>query len=441
MESTRKRIVIIGAGFGGIHLAKALNKTAYDVTLIDKNNYHLFQPLLYQVATAGLETGHIAYPIRRILHRMKNVHFRWGEVTKIQNDEKTLLLHTPAHDEVIPYDILILATGTTTNFFNFEAVKGRFMSLKTVPEALDFRSYILQNMELAVMEESEDKKAELLNIAIVGGGPTGVEMAGALAEMKRHVLPKDYPELKIDRMQISLFQRGGRILEMLKPELSEKALKYLEEMGVNVRVNTAVTDYDGDHLILNGNEKFPTDTVIWAAGVRGVSPIGLDKATLLPNGRIKVNEYNIIDGYENIYAIGDIAYMETTGYEKGHPQVAPVAIFQAKQLAINLKNALRNMPPSKFIYKDKGTMAVVGRNKAVVQLGRFKSGGFIAWFIWIIVHLLSLVGFRNKLRTLFSWIYNYFSYDRALRLIVRQYNRRLLKQEPPTTTEQKPPTT
>lgn len=429
MATSSKKVIIIGAGFGGIRIAKALNKTAYDVTLIDKNNYHLFQPLLYQVATAGLETGHIAYPVRRILHHMKNVHFRWGEVTHIDTEKNILTLHTPAHDEHLSYDILVLATGTTTNFFNFEAVKGRFMSLKSISEALDFRSYILQNLELAVMEESETKKAELLNIAIVGGGPTGVEMAGALAEMKRHVLPKDYPELNIDRMQISLFQRSDRVLEMLDPSLSEKAMKYLQGFGVNVHLNTAVTDYDGDNLILNGTEKFPTDTVIWAAGVKAVSPVGLNEAKVYPNGRVDVDEYNRITGYQNIYAIGDLACMCFEPYPKGHPQVAPVAIFQAEQLAQNLKNELKGKPWQKFVYKDKGSMAVVGRNKAVVQINKMRFGGFFAWIVWMVVHLLSLVGFRNKIRTLFSWISSYIFYDRALRLIVRVYNRRLDKKE------------
>lgn len=429
MATSSKKVIIIGAGFGGIRIAKALNKTAYDVTLIDKNNYHLFQPLLYQVATAGLETGHIAYPVRRILHHMKNVHFRWGEVTHIDTEKNILTLHTPAHDEHLSYNILVLATGTTTNFFNFESVKGRFMSLKSISEALDFRSYILQNLELAVMEESETKKAELLNIAIVGGGPTGVEMAGALAEMKRHVLPKDYPELNIERMQISLFQRSDRVLEMLDPSLSEKALKYLQGFGVNVHLNTAVTDYDGDNLILNGTEKFPTDTVIWAAGVKAVSPVGLNEAKVYPNGRVDVDEYNRIIGYQNIYAIGDLACMCFEPYPKGHPQVAPVAIFQALQLAENLKNELKGKPWKKFVYKDKGSMAVVGRNKAVVQINKMRFGGFFAWLVWMVVHLLSLVGFRNKLRTLSSWISSYIFYDRALRLIVRIYNRRLDKKE------------
>lgn len=419
-----QRIVIIGAGFGGLRLAKRLNRSGYEVMLIDRNNYHLFQPLLYQVATAGLETGHIAYPVRRILRRMRNVHFLWGEVQHIDTENKTLKLHTPVEDEIIPYDLLVLATGTATNFFQFEAVRGRFMSLKTVSEALDLRSYILQNLEMAVMETSEEKKAELLNIAIVGGGPTGVELAGALGEMKKHVLPYDYPELDISRMQIHLFQRGERILDMLDPKLSEKALRYLESFGVRVLLNTVVTDYDGDNLILNGSEKFPTDTVIWAAGVRGVSPVGLDRAKCYPNGRIDVDAYCRVSGYDDIYAIGDIACMCIEPYPKGHPQVAPVAMRQAECLADNLKNALKNRPPRPFVYKDKGSMAVVGRNKAVVQMGKMRFAGFPAWAVWMLVHLLSLVGFRNKLSTFFSWLYNYFSYDRSLRLIVRVYSRK-----------------
>jgi NADH dehydrogenase len=422
-DPNKKRIIIIGAGFAGIHLAKSLSKSEFEIVLIDRNNYHCFQPLLYQVATAGLETGTISYPIRRLLQRYKNFRFYWGDVTTVNTETKTVRLQTSVAEELLEYDMLVIATGTSTNFFQFEAKKGMFMSLKSIPEALNLRSYILQNMELAVMEESEEKRAELLNIAIVGGGPTGVELAGALAEMKNHILPKDYPELNIERMQISLFQRGERILDMLHPTLSQKALEYLRKMGVNVYLKTAVTDYDGDDLTLNNTEKFPTDTVIWAAGVKAYPPMGLEKATILPNGRIQVDENLKILGYDDIYAMGDIAYLPCTAYPNGHPQVAPVAIDMAAHFVKNLKLIARKLPTKGFVYKNKGSMAVVGRNRAVVDLPNYKTGGTIAWFIWMFVHLMSLVGFRNKVAAIFTWAYSYFTYDKALRLIIRPYKR------------------
>jgi NADH dehydrogenase len=389
--------------------------------LVDKNNYHCFQPLLYQVATAGLETGTISYPIRRMLQRYKNFRFYWAEVVNIDTVEKKLFMKTPSEYEEIDYDVLVLATGTRTNYFGFESKKGLFMSLKTIPEALNLRSYILQNLELAVMEDSHEKRAELLNIAIVGGGPTGVELAGALAEMKKHILPKDYPELNLNEMSVSLFQRGERILDMLHPSLSEKALNYLKKMGVTVYLKTAVTDYDGDFLTLNGNEKFPTDTVIWAAGVKALAPSGLDKATTLPNGRLQIDEQLKVLPYDNVYAIGDLAYMPCEAYPNGHPQVAPVAIDMAKYLAKIFKKEIK--APKGFVYKHKGSMAVVGRNKAVVDLPKYRSGGFIAWAIWMFVHMMSLVGFRNKTAALFSWADSYFTYEKALRLIIRPYRR------------------
>jgi NADH dehydrogenase len=425
----KQRIVIIGAGFAGIHLAKNLAKTNTEVILVDKNNYHCFQPLLYQVATAGLETGTISYPIRRLLQKYKGVRFLWGEVTAVDTDLQQLHLKTPAADEILSYDKLVIAIGTTTNFFNFESIAYQFMTLKSIPDALNLRSYILQNLELAVMEDSEEKRAELLNIAIVGGGPTGVELAGAIAEMKKHVLPKDYPELDINRMQINLFQRSERILDSMHPKLSEKALQYLEKMGVNVHLNTTVTGYDGDSLILNGQDKFATDTVIWAAGVKSVPPMGLDKAMILPSGRIQVDEYLKVLGYENIYALGDIAYLPCEEYPRGHPQVAPVAISMATSFAKNIKLLAKGKPKQAYQYKNKGSMAVVGRNRAVVELPNMRSTGFLAWLIWMFVHLLSLVGFRNKVAAFFTWAYSYFSYEKALRLIVRRYERKQEKIE------------
>jgi NADH dehydrogenase len=423
-NTKKQKIVIVGAGFAGIRLAKLFNKSNFDVMLVDKNNYHNFQPLMYQIATAGLETGRISYPIRKMLQSLKSVRFHWAELKKVDAENKKLYLTTPAEDEVLDYDILVISTGTTTNFFQFEPIKHQFMTLKSIPEALNLRSYILQNLELAVMEESEKKREELLNIAIVGGGPTGVELAGALAEMKKHVLPKDYPELKIENMQISIFQRGPRLLDMLHPDLSKKTEDYLKKMGVNVFVNTAVTNYDGDALVLNGKDKFLTDTVIWAAGVKAVPPMGLDKATVLSNGRIQVDEFMQVVGYQDIYAMGDIAYMPCDDYPNGHPQVAPVAISMAVQFHKNITAKTKGKEVKKFKYVNRGSMAVVGRNKAVVELPGFKTSGFIAWAIWMFIHLMSLVGFKNKIATFFSWTHSYFTYDKSLRLIIRPYIRK-----------------
>jgi NADH dehydrogenase len=424
MKTKKQKIVIVGAGFAGIRLAKLFNRPDFEVMLVDKNNYHNFQPLMYQVATAGLETGRISYPIRRLLQSLKSVRFHWAELKKVDAENKKLYLSTPAEDEVLDYDILVIATGTTTNFFNFESIKHQFMTLKSIPEALNLRSYILQNLELAVMEESEKKREELLNIAIVGGGPTGVEMAGALAEMKKHVLPKDYPELKIENMQISIFQRGERLVDMLHPDLSKKTEDYLRKLGVNVYCNTAVTNYDGDALELNGKDKFLTDTVIWAAGVKAVPPMGLDKATILPSGRIQADEYMQVVGYNDVYVMGDIAYVPCDDYPRGHPQVAPVAVSMAVQFHKNILLKAKGKEPQKFKYKHKGSMAVVGRNKAVVELPGFRTSGFLAWAIWMFVHLMSLVGFKNKIATFFSWSYSYFTYDKALRLIIRPHIRK-----------------
>lgn len=416
-------LIVVGAGFAGLKLALERAKKGDKVALIDKNNYHNFQPLMYQVATAGLETGTISYPIRKMIQRYRNLRFYWADVKKIEVDKKIIWLHTSVENECLIYDKLVLATGTTNNFFQFEDKKHLFMSLKSIPEALDVRSHILQNLELAVMEDNPLKREELLNIAIVGGGPTGVELAGALAEMKIHVLPKDYPELDIKQMKISLFQRGPRLLEMLDENLSKKAVEYLEDLGVQVHLKTAVTNYDGDALELNGNEKFLTDTVIWAAGVRAISPAGLDKATFLPNGRVLVSAYTEIIGYQDIFAIGDLACMKTSSYPDGHPQIAPVALDQALFLSQHLERVAKKNPMIPFTYKHKGSMAVVGRNKALVELPNCKVTGFLAWFIWMFVHLMSLVGFRNKMAALFTWLYSYLTYDKALRLIIRTFKR------------------
>lgn len=422
-DSKLPRVVIIGAGFGGIQLAKSLIKTKqFQVVLLDKHNYHTFQPLLYQVATGGLEPDSIAYSIRQIFHKKKNFIFRMADVERI--DTETQEVRTSIGE--IPYQHLVVATGTQTNFFGFDGISSQMMSLKTVPEALNLRSFILQNFENALLTDNHDEKSALMNIVIVGGGPTGVELAGALGEMKKYVLPNDYPELDLERMQVYLFERELRVLSNMSEVASQKTEKYLKELGVQILTSTSVNDFDGNDKVTYGdnNDIILADTLIWTAGVKGNLVGGLDEKVILRGNRIQTNAHNQVLGYENIYAIGDIAAVIEKDTPRGHPQVAPVAIQQAHLLAKNLVAQLKKQPLKAFKYKDKGAMATVGRNRAVVDLPNFKFQGVFAWFVWLAVHLISLVGFRNKIAVIMDWIYNYFTYDRAMRLIIRPYHRK-----------------
>lgn len=413
-------MVILGGGFGGIELAIRLRKSEYQVVLIDRNNYHTFQPLLYQVATGGLEPGSIAYPLRKALRQAPNAIFRLAEVEAILPEESKIVTNIGP----LRYDYLVIATGSTTNFFNFpEEVTSQMMGLKTIPDALDFRSYILQNFEQAHYTDSDLEKEQLFHIAIVGGGPTGVELAGALGEMKRSVLPKDYPELDFRKMQIHLFEAGPRLLGAMSPESSAKALEYVKQFDVNVWLNTVVTGYSNDLLALSDGTTLRTSTVMWSAGVKGNALQGLPYDAYAPGGRLKVDAHNLVAGTQNIYAIGDVAAMIGEELPKGHPMVAPVAIQQAQHLAKNLVSDQRGKSWTSFSYKDKGSMATVGRNKAVVDIGKIRFGGLLAWMAWMFVHLITLVGFRNKLVVFVNWVYNYFTYDRTLRLIIRPFKR------------------
>lgn len=421
-HTERKRIVIIGGGFGGISLAKKLKKLDAQVVLIDRHNYHTFQPLLYQVSTSGLEPDSIAYPIRKVLKRLSNFHFRLASVEKIDTERKEI----QSNIGNLTYDYLVLATGTKTNFFGNADIEKNAMPMKTVPQALNIRSLMLQNFERADDCEDEKERKALLCFCIVGAGPTGVELAGAFAELKRHVFPKDYRHLNVSEMEIHLFEGGQRVLSPMSESSSKKASSFLENLGVNVHVNTIVQDYDGAILKLKNGETMRTKNLIWAAGVTGATIEGFETTKLVDRvNRYKVDAFSQVVGCDAVFAIGDVAYMETAAYPKGHPQVAQPAIQQGEHLAKNLSLLFQGKDLKPFSYFDKGTLATVGRNRAVADLGNLKFGGFFAWFIWIFVHLAALVGFRNKVVVLFNWAYNYINYDKAARLIVRPFERKV----------------
>ncbi len=419
------KVIIIGGGFGGIQLAKKLNKKEVDVLLLDRHNYHTFQPLLYQVATGGLEPDSIAFPLRKVFKSQRNLNFRVADVLEIKPAENKVITDIGDYS----YDYLVIATGSETNFFGQTEIEHFSMPMKTVPEALNLRSLILQNLEEALVEVDVVRKEALMTFVVVGGGPTGVETAGALAELRNHVLISDYPELDIKSLRIFLIEGSPRVLEPFSEEASAKAKEFLENMGVVVMEKTRVNGYDGKIITYDTDKKINTKAVIWSAGVKGAMIPGLEQAEVVRGGRIKTTTYNQVIGYDNVYVIGDLAYMETKDYPYGHPGVAQTAIQQGQQLGDNLVRIVNNQKPKDFEYYDKGSMATVGRNKAVVDLKYWKFQGFFAWLTWMFVHLLFLVGFRNKAVTLMNWIINYFSYDRGTRVIIRKFNRELMKEE------------
>jgi NADH dehydrogenase len=419
-KSNLPRVVIIGGGFAGVNLVKTLANKNVQVVLIDKHNYHTFQPLLYQVSSSGLEPDSIAYPLRKIIKKHKTSFFRLTEVEQILPEEKQIL--TPIGN--IPYDYLVIATGTKTNYFGNKEIESNSMPMKTVPQALNLRSLILQNFENAAIADSTEEREAFLNFVIVGAGPTGVELAGAIAELKNNILPRDYRDLNAKDMHIHLLEGAKRVLPTMSEHASKKSEQFLKELGVNVHCNTFVKDYNGLTVKTNSDLVMQSETLIWAAGVTG-SPIqGLKADALMENiNRYNVNEYNQIEGYSDIFAIGDIALMTSEKYAKGHPQVAQPAIQQGKLLGNNILRLIDKKPLKPFVYNDKGSMATVGRNKAVVDLKAYQFGGFLAWFIWMFVHLMSLVGFRNRVIILFNWTYNYINFDKAARLIIRPFKK------------------
>ncbi len=419
-ESNLPRVVIIGGGFAGINLAKTLANKNIQVVLIDKHNYHTFQPLLYQVSSSGLEPDSIAYPLRKIIKKHKTSFFRLAEVERILPEEKKVLTSIG----YIRYDYLVIATGTKTNYFGNKAIESNSMPMKTVPQALNLRSLILQNFEKAAIADSKEEREAYLNFVIVGGGPTGVELAGAIAELKNNILPRDYRDLNANDMHIHLLEGADRVLPPMSEYSSKKSMRFLNDLGVKVHCNTFVKDYDGLTVITNSDLVMQSETLIWAAGVTGAPVQGLKAEALMENAnRYRVNEYNQVEGYSNVFAIGDISLMTSESYPKGHPQVAQPAIQQGKLLGNNLLKLINKKPLKSFVYKDRGAMATIGRNKAVVDLKAYKFGGFFAWFIWMFVHLMSLVGFRNRVIVLFNWTYNYINFDKAARLIIRPYKK------------------
>jgi len=418
--SSYPRIVIIGGGFGGVSLAKKLSKQEVQVVLIDKNNYHTFQPLLYQVSTGGLEPDSIAYPLRKVLIGYDNFYFRLAEVDNIDTAAKKLNTNIGE----ISFDYLVVATGSETNFFGNKEIEKNAMSMKSIPQSLNLRSLILENFEQALLTDDYHERDALMNFVIVGGGPTGVELSGALAEIKKGILPKDYPDLDTRRAQINLVQGGDCLLPGFSAQASKKAEDFLEKLGVQVWKGVRVTGYNGKTVTTKTDLKFDAATVVWAAGVKGAGIKGLDAEGVIAGGnRINVNEYNQVIGHPDIFAIGDIACMATEDNPRGHPMVAQPAIQQGNLLGKNLVNLIENKPMKPFVYFDKGSMATIGRNKAVCDIKKFRFQGIFAWFVWMFVHLFFLIGFRNRMVVFINWVYNYIRFDREARLIIRPFKR------------------
>jgi NADH dehydrogenase len=409
------RVVIIGCGFAGLKFAKNVDSRKYQIVLIDKNNYHTFQPLLYQVASSGLEPDSIVYPIRKIFAGKPHFHFRMAETENIDTEKK--IVKTTIGD--LSYDFLVIATGATSNFFGMKNIERHSMSMKNLTDALDLRSLIIQNFENALNTNDLKERESLMNFVIVGAGPTGIELAGALAELKSHVLPKDYPDLDIRRMQIHVVEANSRVLGAMSKTASEKSEKYLKQRDIHLWLNTLVKDFDGNTIFTN-NKNFRSKTLIWAAGIKANFPGGIN-ANISKENRLITDEYNAVTDCENVYAIGDVSKIKSENTPEGHAMLASVAAQQGYHLAKNFNRMARKKEPIPFVYKDKGTMATIGRNKAVVDLSFIKFGGFWGWFTWMFVHLMLLVDFRSRVLVFINWVWSYINYDKSTRLIVRKY--------------------
>lgn len=419
-ETSQKRIVIVGGGFGGLQLARKLAKQNYQVVLVDKNNYHQFQPLFYQVATAGLEPSTISFPFRRIFQHQENINIRVAEVIAVDTEKNQIQTSIG----VIDFHYLVIAIGADTNFFGNQKMKELAYPMKSVTEALDLRNTILQNYEDALSQTDKEERKKLMNIVVVGGGATGVEVAGTLAEMKKSILPKDFPELDFNMMQVYLLEGSPKVLGVMSENASTKSEKYLRDLGVNVFLSTRVKEYDGEKVYLDNGKEIPTRTLVWAAGVTANKVQGLNPEVITPTNRIKVDRYNRVEGSKNIFAIGDVAFMTEEKYPKGHPQVAQVAIQQAVALAKYFKDLSKGQSSKEFSYKDLGSMATVGRNKAVADLPSIKFAGFFAWMVWMFIHLMSIVGGKNRVLAFINWAWSYITFDQSLRLIIRTKSRR-----------------
>jgi len=415
-KTNKKRIVIIGGGFAGIELIRTLRKSNYEVVVVDKNNYHSFIPLLYQVATAGLSPGDISSPLREFLQNDDFLHFRLAEVNKIIPDQNKI----DTSNGLLSYDYVVLATGSKTNFFNNKQIESQSLKLREIKDALQLRNELINSFEEALLTTDEIDNQKRLNVVIVGAGPTGVELAGAIGELKKHVLPKDYPELDFAKMNIYLIEGANRVLPAMSEKSGRRALKYLQKFGINVLLNTMVKNFEDGSVKLSNGENIYSNCLIWAAGVMGNIVTGLDEDSL-EKSRYLVDDFNVVQGYSNIYAIGDVANQKSKEFPEGLPMLAPVAIQQAKNIGSNFLKMTKNKPLNAFRYLDKGTMATIGRNKAVVDTPvGIKFGGFLGWFIWMFVHLVSIIGFRRKLLVFANWVWNYVTYSRGNRLIINK---------------------
>ncbi len=425
MITRKKKIVVIGGGFAGLNFVKYVDLKQYDVTLIDRNNFHCFPPLFYQVASAGLDPASICFPLRRELRKLHSpgLAFNMGEVKRIDVAEKAVY----TKEECVGYDILIIAAGTTNNFFNMPQLEKSVYTLKSTSEALRCRNDILDILEKAALEKNHEVQKRMLNFVVIGGGPTGVEIAGAIGEMKRYVLPREYPSIPQDNMSITILEGSDKLLGTMSDQASRQALRDLDSLMVKVRLGTLMKEYDGSTVKLATGENMPARMVIWTAGVTGV-PFQIDGTDISPVGRgnrFEVDRYCRVKGLEDVYALGDIALMTADpAWPKGHPQLAQVAIQHGRLVAKNLNAAVKaerggdTVRLAVFRYKDKGSMATIGRNRAVVDMKRFHLSGFSAWLAWMFVHLISLLGMRNKLTVLINWIWAYFNYSTSLRLLI-----------------------
>ena len=410
----RKKILIVGGGFAGIQLIWHLEESLFDILLIDKLNHHQFQPLFYQVATSQIEPGSISFPLRKIFQKRKNIQIRLAEVTGVVPDQNII----ESTIGQFSYDFLVIATGCKTNFFGNNEIMNNSFALKTTYDAIKIRNEVLQSFE-DLLSAQKSEKEYLLNIVIVGAGPTGVELAGAFAEIKRNVLPRDFPLIDFKDMRIILLEGASNTLNTMSDLARRASQKYLKDLGAEVITNAIVTSYDGKTITLNNGQKIKSLHVIWTAGITGNIIEGIDKSLLVQNNRIRVDRYNSVPGYRNIFAVGDIAFMETPLYPRGHPQVANVAINQARNLARNLNALEKNKPLKEYEYRNRGTMATIGKHKAVVDLPFLRFKGYFAWFIWMFLHLMLILSVKNKLIIFINWAWNYISRDSSLRLILK----------------------
>jgi NADH dehydrogenase len=417
-RNQKKRVVIVGGGLGGLRLAEDLYGSGMQVVLIDKNNFHQFPPLIYQIASAGIDPSSISFPFRQIFRKRKDFYFRMAEARMVDTEKKILQTSIGKID----YDYLVLAAGATTNFFGNKNIEEWAIPMKTVPEAMGLRNALLSNFERALTCATEEERQELLNVVIVGGGATGVEIAGALSEMKHYVIPYDYPDMDSSLMHIYLIEAGDRLLAGMSQDSSKKAYDFLKSMGVDIQFGKMVTDYRDHKVIMKDGTEIPTRTFLWVSGIRANAMPGISEDHLGRGFRFKVDQFNRIPGLNDVFAIGDQCLQTTDpAYPNGHPQVAQVAIQQAKNLAKNIKRINEGHADDNsltpFKYNNLGSMATIGRNKAVVEIGKFHSQGFFAWILWLVVHLRSILGVKNKMMVLLNWLWKYVSYNDSIRMI------------------------